>query len=120
MSVATNPNRKALPSVDKTIGEQADLLISQLQSMSEKEGAAYILMEKIRQPVFESVRLVDGQAIPCRCFTELGFFSTAYYDSGSLVPSFLNTDGYLLRTKDESMDEGLVLGGFSFLDTIAL
>lgn len=96
-----------------------DQLVSQLQSMSEKEGAAYILMEKIRQPVFESVRLVDGEAIPCRCFTELGFFSTAYYDSGSLTPSFLKTDGYLLRTKDESMDEGLVLGGFSFLDTIA-
>ncbi|ABC93042.1 UNVERIFIED_ORG: chromosome partitioning protein [Rhizobium etli] len=35
MSVATNPNRKALPSVDETIGEQADLLSSQLQSMSE-------------------------------------------------------------------------------------
>ncbi|ULR42475.1 MULTISPECIES: plasmid partitioning protein RepA [Rhizobium] len=35
VSVATNPNRKALPSVDETIGEQADLLSSQLQSMSE-------------------------------------------------------------------------------------
>ncbi|NKE91869.1 plasmid partitioning protein RepA [Rhizobium sp. BGM003] len=35
MSVATNRNRKALPSVDETIGEQADLLSSQLQSMSE-------------------------------------------------------------------------------------
>lgn len=35
MSVATNRNRIALPSVDETIGEQADLLSSQLQSMSE-------------------------------------------------------------------------------------
>ena len=35
MSVATNPNRKALPSVDETIGAHADLLSSQLQSMSE-------------------------------------------------------------------------------------
>ncbi len=96
-----------------------DQLVSQLQTMTEKEGAAYILMEKIRQPVFESVRLVEGQAIPCRCFTELGFFSTAYYDVGATAPRFLNTDGYLLRTKDESMDEGLVLGGFSFLDTLA-
>ena len=97
-------------------GEQ---LVAQLKSMTAKEGAAYILMEKIRQPVFESVRLVDGQAIPCRCFTELGFFSTAYYGAAAVAPSFLRTDGYLLRTKDESMDEGLVLGGFSFLDTIA-
>lgn len=35
VSVATNPNRKALPSVDETIGEQADLLSAQLRSMSE-------------------------------------------------------------------------------------
>lgn len=35
MSVATNLNRKVLPSVDETIGEQADLLSSQLRSMSE-------------------------------------------------------------------------------------
>ena len=97
-----------------------EAMVSQLRAMTEKEGAAYILMEKIRQPVFESVRLVEGQAIPCRCFTELGFFSTAYYDAGATAPKFLNTDGYLLRTKDESMDEGLVLGGFSFLDTIQL
>lgn len=33
--MAINPSRKALPSVDDTIGEQADLLSSQLQSMSE-------------------------------------------------------------------------------------
>jgi glutathione synthetase len=96
-----------------------DQLVSQLKSMSQAEGAAYILMEKIRQPVFESVRLVDGQAINCRCFTELGFFSTAYFDPQATKPRFLRTDGYLLRTKDESMDEGLVLGGFSFLDTVA-
>ena len=95
-------------------------LVSELKRMSQAEGDAYILMEKIRQPMFTSVRLVDGKAIPCNCFTELGFFSTAYFDSGAKDPRFLKTDGYLLRTKDESMDEGLVLGGFSFLDTIQL
>ncbi|WP_019280633.1 plasmid partitioning protein RepA [Rhizobium grahamii] len=35
VSVATNNNREALPSVDETIGAQADLLSSHLQSMSE-------------------------------------------------------------------------------------
>ncbi|MBW0367871.1 plasmid partitioning protein RepA [Ensifer adhaerens] len=35
VSVATKANRQTLPSVDVTIGEQADLLSSQLQSMSE-------------------------------------------------------------------------------------
>lgn len=98
-------------------GEQ---LVSELKRMSEAEAAAFILMEKIRQPVFDSVRMVDGVAIPCRCFTELGFFSTSYFEGGSLDPAFLKTEGYLLRTKDESMDEGLVLGGFSFLDSLLL
>ena len=35
MSVAKNLNRNTLPSVDETIGQQAELLSSQLQSMSE-------------------------------------------------------------------------------------
>ncbi|MGB3812526.1 MAG: plasmid partitioning protein RepA [Shinella sp.] len=35
VSVAIKPNRMALPSVDETIGAQAELLSSQLQSMSE-------------------------------------------------------------------------------------
>jgi len=35
VSVAKNMNRHALPSADETIGEQAELLSSQLQSMSE-------------------------------------------------------------------------------------
>jgi len=35
VNVAKNLNRKTLPSVDETIGEQAELLSSQLQSMSE-------------------------------------------------------------------------------------
>lgn len=35
MTVASNPNRRALPSVYETIGEQADFLSSHLQSMSE-------------------------------------------------------------------------------------
>ncbi|MFA5507679.1 MAG: hypothetical protein WC314_19850 [Vulcanimicrobiota bacterium] len=95
-------------------------IVSRLQQMSEAESEAYILMEKIRQPVFESVRLVEGKAIPCRCVTELGFFARAFYAAADKPATFNVAQGYLLRTKDESMDEGLVLGGFSFLDTVKL
>lgn len=91
-------------------------LVSKLESMTPEEADAYILMEKINQSVFDSVRMVEGQAIPCRCVTEMGFFATAYYPSPTSSPDFNRAEGYLLRTKDESMDEGLVLGGFSFLD----
>lgn len=95
-------------------------LVTKLQSMTTSERAAYILMEKIRQPSFDSIRMHEGEAIPCRSVTELGFFSTAYFQASSLQPEHLRTHGYLLRTKGEGVDEGLVLGGFSFLDTIAL
>lgn len=93
-----------------------DDMVQKLNTMTSAEMEAYILMEKIRQPVFDSVRMVEGKAIPCRCFTELGYFGTAYYSGPQAQASFNKADGYLLRTKDESMDEGLVLGGFSFLD----
>jgi glutathione synthase len=93
-------------------------LVSQLTQMSQDEAHAYILMEKIQQNVFDSVRMVEGQAIPCRCVTELGFFGTAFYPGPEKASLFNRAEGYLLRTKDESMDEGLVLGGFSFLDTV--
>ena len=95
-------------------------LIRELEHMNAKQSEAFILMEKIRQPVFDSVRMVEGQAIPCRCFTELGFFGTAFYEAPEAEARVNIANGYLLRTKDESMDEGLVLGGFSFLDTIQL
>lgn len=97
-----------------------DNIVSKIKEMQPKEAAAYILMEKIQQNVFDSVRMVEGKAIPCRSVTELGFFGTAYYPKADGQADFNTAQGYLLRTKDESMDEGLVLGGFSFLDTISL
>ena len=93
-------------------------IVREIKNMSPQKSDAYILMENIRQPVFESVRMVDGEAISCRCFTELGFFGTAYFESESNTAAFNRSEGYLLRTKDESMNEGLVLGGFSFLDAL--
>ena len=95
-------------------------LVAQLKKMTSTESDAYILMEKIRQDEFSSVRMVEGKAIPCQCFTELGYFGTAYYSGPSAKADFNRANGYLLRTKDESMDEGLVLGGYSFLDSMIL
>lgn len=94
-------------------------IVAKLQQMGETESEAYILMEKIRQNVFESVRMVEGQAIPCHCVSELGFFNSAFFPTSQNRASFNMVGGYLCRTKDESMDEGLVLGGFSFLDSVA-
>lgn len=95
-------------------------MVEKLKTMKGEEAAAYILMERIQQNVFDSVRMVEGEAIPCRCMTELGFFGTAFYPDSQGQAQFHRAEGYLLRTKDESMDEGLVLGGFSFLDVLKL
>ncbi len=91
-------------------------MLTQLNSIRGAQEHAYILMEKIRQPAFPSVRLVDNEAIACDCFTEMGFFGLALWPEASGEPLFNEARGYLLRTKDTSMDEGLVLGGYSFLD----
>lgn len=95
-----------------------DKMLAELKGMSQAKADAFILMEKIRQEPFQSVRMVEGKAIPCICFTELGFFGTAFYAGPEAQADFNRAQGYLLRTKDESMDEGLVLGGFSFLDSL--
>ncbi len=95
-------------------------MLERLAVLTEEEKRAYVLMEKIRQPVFDSVRMVDREVIPCRCVTELGYFGTAFYPEPSGPAQFNRSCGYLLRTKDESTDEGLVLGGFSFLDAVRL
>ncbi len=95
-------------------------MVEKLKAIDEAESEAYILMEKIRPPVFESVKMVDREALPCRCVTELGFFGTAFYPEPGGASAFNRSQGYLLRTKDEGTDEGLVLGGFSFLDSVAL
>lgn len=93
-------------------------IVEKLKTMKAQEAAAYILMERIEQNVFESVRLVEGKAIPCHCVTELGFFGTAFFPKADGEAEFNTAQGYLLRTKDEHVDEGLVLGGFSFLDAV--
>ncbi len=93
-----------------------DELVELLPKVVAESADAYILMEKIRQPSFSSIRLVDHKVIPCECFTEMGFFGLALYPEASGQAAFNKEQGYLLRTKDESMNEGLVLGGYSFLD----
>ncbi|MGE0494397.1 MAG: hypothetical protein AB7S38_34615 [Vulcanimicrobiota bacterium] len=93
-----------------------DQMVAKLGSITEREAEAFILMEKIVQDPFRSVRLVNHEPVPCECFTEMGFFGLAYYPDVEREPVFNQARGYLLRTKDTSMDEGLVLGGFSFLD----
>ncbi len=57
MTVASNPNRRALPSIYETIGEQADFLSSHLQSMS--EALFPLTSQKILRTSGEAARLMS-------------------------------------------------------------
>lgn len=97
----------------------ADEMVAQLKKLSPEEGEAFILMEMIRQEPFRAIRLVNGQVEDGPCFTELGVFGI-YLSTGSKAAPTVNREGgYLLRTKNVANKEGLVLGGFSFMDSVA-
>lgn len=95
-------------------------MVKQLKQLSVQQAEAFILMEAIRQEPFRAVRLVDEKVVDNLCVTELGHFSYAMWEDGAEEPLFQETEGYLCRTKDMANREGLVLGGFSFLDTAAI
>ncbi|MBI3927278.1 MAG: hypothetical protein HY319_17205 [Armatimonadetes bacterium] len=84
------------------------------------EHEAFILMERIHQRPFRSVRLIDNRVHDGLCVTELGYFGVYLHVPGEDQPRLNYARGYLQRTKDVANDEGLVLGGFSFLDAVAV
>lgn len=95
-------------------------MVEHLNKLSKREAEAFIIMEAIKQEPFRAVRLVEEKVVDNDCVTELGHFSYALWDEGKSDPEFQETEGYLLRTKDVGNREGLVLGGYSFLDTAAV
>lgn len=95
-------------------------MVEHLKALSDSDAQAFILMEAIRQQPFRAVRLVEEKVVDGPCVTELGHFSYALWLEGKVKPEFEETEGYLLRTKDVANREGLVLGGYSFLDTAAI
>lgn len=97
-----------------------DDLVKQLKELTTRQAHAFILMESIQQTPFRAVRLVEEKVVDNLCVTELGHFSYALWEEAAAEPAFQDTEGYLLRTKDVGNREGLVLGGFSFLDTAAI
>lgn len=95
-------------------------MVEQLGKLSKRDAEAFIIMEAIKQEPFRAVRLVEEKVVDDQCVTEMGHFSYALWDEGKADPEFQDTEGYLLRTKHIHNREGLVLGGYSFLDTAAV
>ncbi|CAM9782802.1 unnamed protein product, partial [Phaeothamnion confervicola] len=95
-------------------------MVGHLKSLDAHQSEAYILMELINQPTRTGIRLVEEKIVESPCVTELGHFTGCLWEPGNAEPIFNRTYGYLQRTKDEKNTEGLVLGGYSYLDAVTL
>ena len=96
-----------------------DEMVAELKKSSVEESEAFILMEMIQQEPFRAIRLVNGEVEDGPCFTELGVFGIYLAPAANAAPVVNREGGYLLRTKNVANKEGLVLGGFSFMDSVS-
>lgn len=96
-----------------------DEMVTELKRLNAEESEAFILMEMIHQEPFRAIRLVRGEVEDGPCFTELGVYGIYLAPDSKSEPVLNREGGYLLRTKDVANKEGLVLGGFSFMDSVA-
>ncbi|KAJ1969327.1 Glutathione synthetase [Dispira parvispora] len=86
-----------------------------LQSLSEKDQAAYILMDLIQPPELHNVLVHQGKVQRGPVISELGIFGT-WLSQGNRV--ILNKPaGHLLRTKVASSNEGGIAAGFGVIDS---
>lgn len=96
-------------------------ILAKVESLKPEEYSSYIVMEYIRQKPFEGLRLHDLKAVGSQCFTEIGLYGVATYEGSQVSSEIFNRDAdYLVRTKDVAHKEGLVLAGYSFLDSLLL
>lgn len=91
-----------------------------LNSISESEWGAYILMELINPPTYENKILRLGQVLTEGILLELGIFGTILFDEETGEVLHCENAGHLLRSKVSSSDEGGVAAGFGCLDNVFL
>jgi glutathione synthetase len=95
-------------------------LVQLLKTLTPEQAQAYILMEVIEQESFLGISLMENTIVESPCVTEMGHFAGCIYEPGARGPLKNETFGYLLRTKDHRNNEGLVLGGYSYLDVACM
>jgi len=92
-------------------------LVEALDRLTPEERAAYILMEKIRPPPFDSHFVRDGQVLQGAAVFELGVYGV-FLGDGECRRVLLNESvGHLLRTKLATSQEGGVAAGFAVLSS---
>ncbi|KAI0563430.1 Glutathione synthase [Gracilaria domingensis] len=86
-----------------------------LRTMSAKERAAFVLMERIRPPAFKNVMIRDGMAVEDELVAELGVYGVHLSVGDEVIDN--STGGTLLRSKPASKEDGGVSAGIALLDS---
>lgn len=93
-------------------------LKQKLNTMSQNEAKAYILMERINPPTFQAELVVDHQLQQAECVSEIGRFGVYLGDEDH---QHINQDvGYLVRTKAADVNEGGVCAGYACLNSLEI
>ena len=94
-----------------------------LDSISEGERHAYILMELIEPPERQGAILRDGQVKSGSVINEVGTFGCILWDEENTTDANIILNryaGHLVRTKFRESDEGGVAAGWACLDSLYL
>lgn len=92
-------------------------MVNILESKDEEKGQ-YILMQRIEPKAHDTIFVKNQKFIEQKGISELGIYGS-FIGDGKKV--FLNEySGYLLRSKIEGMEDGGVVAGVMYLDSVAL
>ncbi len=93
-------------------------IVKMLESLNPEERKAYILMERIKTPVENSVLIVDQVTEETHTVSEIGKYAACFRDMKSI--RFNRDTGYLVRTKAADQNEGGVCAGYACLNSLCV
>ena len=92
-----------------------DEMVHALKTMTPLERSDYILMERIEPESHRTILFRDSQYTITPCIAELGVYCTILADNTDEVVNSCN--GWLLRSKPETVEDGGVAAGRAYLDS---
>lgn len=99
-------------------GDNLRETLIRLRKDRSNEIAAYILMQRIFPPASLSYLVREGTLVRDNAVSEFGIFGAYLRNKDKVIIN--DQCGYLLRTKAASLNEGGVVAGYAFLNSIFL
>lgn len=91
-------------------------IVRSFKELSAEERGQYVLMERLRPPVFDNYLITAYGAIELReSVSELGMFGFLIGNKEKILQN--EADGFLFRTKLAQVNEGGLMSGVAALDT---